>query len=178
MHPAATRRSPTVLFAALIATALGLGVAEKSRAAELEPPTGRVVLRLTGAIEVRNEGDAAAFDLAQLEALPQATLRTETPWTDGLVEFRGPLARTVLAAVGARGERVRASAINDYTVEIPVADFESYPVIFAVRMDGKPMRVRDRGPIWVIYPWSDRAELNTDVYHGRAIWQLRSLVVE
>ena len=73
---------------------------------------------------------------------------------------------------------MRASAINDYTVEIPVADFESYPVIFAVRMDGKPMRVRDRGPIWVIYPWSDRAELNTDVYHGRAIWQLRSLVVE
>ncbi len=179
LDPAAIRLVPTTT---LLATLLSLGIAAGStgeaRAAELEPPTGRVVLRITGAIEARNDGDAAAFDLAQLEALAQTTVRTETPWTDGMVEFRGPLARTVLAAAGARGERVRATAINDYTVAIPVTDLESYSVIFALSMDGKRMRVRDRGPIWVIYPWSDHAELNTDVYHGRAIWQLRSLVVE
>ncbi len=181
LDPAAAKRTPTVIGAALLASLsliLATGATSVARAAELEPPTGRVVLRITGTIEARNDGDAAAFDLAQLEALPQTTLRTETPWTDGVIEFRGPLARAVLAAVGARGERVRAAAINDYVVDIPMADFESLDVIFALRMNGKPMRVRDRGPIWVIYPWSDRAELNTDVYHGRAIWQLRSLVVE
>ena len=128
--------------------------------ADLAAPTGRVVLRISGAIAVRNDGETAAFDMAQLEALPQRTLATATPWTDGVVEFRGPLARAVLEAVGAAGERVRATAINDYSVEIPVADFGSYDVILAVRRDGRPMRVRDRGPIWVIYPWSDHADLS------------------
>ncbi len=178
LEPVATLRFRPFLFAALLGACLTAGSATTARAAELEPPTGRVVLRLSGAIGIRNDGDAAAFDRAQLEAFPQTTVRTETPWTDGMVEFRGPLARDVLAAIGASGERVRATAINDYAVHIPLADFEAYDVILALRRDGEPMRVRDRGPIWVIYPWSDHGELNTDIYHGRSIWQLRSLVVE
>jgi hypothetical protein len=163
---------------ALTCVTLGPGAARSAHAEGLDAPAGRIILRVEGAIGVRNDGDSAAFDRAQLEAFPQVTVRTETPWTDGVVEFRGPLARAVLHAAGASGTSVQATAINDYTVEIPITDFESHDVILAIARDGEAMRVRDRGPIWVIYPWGEHEELRTEVYHGRSIWQLSTLVVE
>ena len=158
---------------AMLALAPGPG-----RAADLERPAGRVLLRVTGAIEKRNDGDAAVFDRAMLEALPQTTVRTTTPWTEGVTEFRGPLGRVLLERVGTTGSQLNATAINVYTVSIPVADFREHDVIIALTRDGKPMRVRDRGPLWVIYPWSDEPQLRTEVHHGRSIWQLKAIAVE
>ena len=40
------------------------------------------------------------------------------------------------------------------------------------------MGVRDRGPMWIIYPWSEHPEISDEIHHGRSIWQLESLVVE
>ena len=180
MQPALTT-TPTPVVRSMI-RALALAWLALSPAAAfasaLAAPGERVVLRITGNLERTNDGDAAAFDLAQLGALPQTTVKTVTPWTEGVTEFRGPLAREVLGHVKARGIRVRATAINDYVIEIPIADFDSYDVILAIARDGKPMGIRDRGPIWVIYPWSEHPELQNEVYHGRSIWQLESLVVE
>jgi hypothetical protein len=112
-----------------------------------------------------------------LESLPQETVATVTPWTDGQTTFTGPLARAVLNLVGAAGTRVEAVALNDYGVVIPTGDFEDYRVILAMLMNGKPMGVRDKGPLWVIYPWSEHPELQTDVVHGRSIWQLKAMNV-
>lgn len=153
-------------------------VAPAADTADLPAPSERVILRIYGAIERHNGGDIAAFDRAQLEALPQTTVRTTTPWTEGVIAFRGPLARDVLETVGAHGTVVTATAINDYQVKIPFADFQSHDVIMALTRDGRRMRIRDRGPIWIIYPWSDHPELRDGLHHGRSIWQLESLTVE
>ena len=48
----------------------------------------------------------------------------------------------------------------------------------ATRIDGQPMRVKDKGPIWIVYPWSGNPALDTPPFHARSIWQLRSLRVE
>ena len=112
-----------------------------------------------------------------LEALPQTVIRTETPWTEGVVEFEGPLLRTVLAHVDARGETLEAVALNDYSVDIPVQDTVDYPVILALKMNGNTLRVRNKGPLWVIYPWDDYRALRSESYYARAIWQLRRLIV-
>ena len=95
-----------------------------------------------------------------------------------MVAFEGPLARDVLERLGASGSRIRAIAINDYVVEIPVSDLLEHRVILAMRRDGKPMSVRDKGPLWIIYPWSDEPALKTEIHHSRSIWQLKQLVVE
>jgi hypothetical protein len=146
--------------------------------APLQAPTGRIILRLSGNIERRNDGDDASFDLTMLEALPQTTVRTISPWTDGESEFVGPLVRVVLERVGARGHSVQARAINDYQVDIPLSDFDEYDVILALARDGRRLRVRDRGPLWIVYPWSERPELRDELHHGRSIWHLKALTVE
>jgi hypothetical protein len=86
-----------------------------------------------------------------------------------------PLAR-LLAAVEPLGTTLEAEAINRYTTSIPVAD-AGLGAFLVTRLEGQPMRVRDRGPIWLIYPWSDQPELDRSLYHERAIWQLRHIVV-
>ena len=147
-------------------------------AESLPAPSGEVILTVRGAIDRKNSPDAALFDRAMLEALGLQTLRTSSPWTDGVVAFLGVPARAVLEAVGARGDKVIASALNDYKAEIPISDFKDYPVLFALKMDGRELTVRDRGPIWIVYPRDDHAELQNERVNSRWVWQLNGLTVE
>lgn len=163
---------PSILAAALTLSALLCGTSFA-----LDTPSGRAVLTISGAIGLKNAGEVARFDMKMLEALPQHSFTTRTPWFDRPVQFTGPLLADVLAAVKAQGGSIRASAINDYTITIPMADASAHQVIVARLLDGKPMAVRDKGPLFVIYPFDSDAALRTSVYYERSIWQLKSLDV-
>ncbi len=147
-------------------------------AAELAPPSGDIILTVTGVIDTTNAAEGAVFDLAMLEALGTLTTVTATPWYDGAHSFTGPLGVDLLKAVGAHGTTLKVTALNDYVTEIPVEDFERYPVLLATRLDGAAMSVRDKGPIFVIYPFDDAPELNNETYYGRSAWQVKSIEVQ
>lgn len=115
------------------------------------------------------------FTRSALESLPQQTIRTKTPWTDGIHEFSGPLVSNVLSAAGRRGRILHCVALNDYAVDIPIEDIERYQPILAMKQDGKVMSTREKGPLWVIFPWSDNSELWTESYFSRSIWQLKEI---
>ncbi len=136
--------------------------------------TSRAVLTVAGKLAVPGAID---FDMPRLAALPQHSLNAGTPWYKSPRRFTGPLLRDVLAACGAQGSRLRMSALNDYRVELPRDDADRYPVIIARLIDDQPMGVRDKGPLFVMYPFDDHAELRSAVYHSRAVWQLRRIDV-
>ncbi len=146
-------------------------------AAALPAPTERVVLTVAGAIRERNGDAGARFDMAMLRALPRTTLRTATPWTAGPQSFEGVLLRDLLATLGATGTSLKARALNDYEVTIPVAEAARYPLLVADTQNGQPMSVRERGPLWIIYPLDDHRELQQPEFHSRMIWQLARLTV-
>lgn len=147
-------------------------------AAALEKPVGKIILTVSGNITNTNAGDKAVFDRDMLEALGSAELSVNTPWTDGRQVFIGVPGKRVLDAVGARGEKMLAKAINDYQVEIPLSDLRNYPVLFALKQNGKYMRVRGKGPIWIIYPRETYPELDTDEITDRWVWQLEEIVIQ
>ncbi len=140
-------------------------------------PEGRVILIVGGEISNANVDDTMQFDRAMLEAFDLHTVVTETPWTDGDVTFEGVLLRDILDAVGATGNTIAAVALNDYTATIPASDADDYDVILAMRQNGARLTVRERGPLWVIYPWSDVPNIQNEVYYSRAIWQLKAIEV-
>ena len=145
----------------------------------LDAPTGRVLLSVTGALRVRNDRDTAAFDMGLLEALPRTSFTTRTPWYPQPRKFTGVLMRDLLGAVGAApGTMLTATALNDYRVAIPSDDLVAHGALLAYWLDDKPMAVRDKGPLVIIYPFDERPELRTAVHYSRAIWQLRSLDVK
>lgn len=144
----------------------------------LDTPTGRPILTISGAISKPNDGAVAKLDMTMIEALPQQTFTTRTPWYDKPVTFTGPLLADVMAAVGAKGSALAATAINDYTITIPMGDVNARKVIMARLIDGKPIPVREKGPLFVVYPFDTDAELRTSVYYERSIWQLKAIEVK
>ncbi len=144
----------------------------------LDPPGGLVVLTVSGNVSEPNVGPDAHFDMGMLARLPQHSFVTSTPWYGAPRKFSGPLLRDVLAAAGARGTRLRATALNDYVVNLPVSDTQQHGVLLAILLDDKPMAVRDKGPLFIIYPFDSNAALRNAVYYSRSAWQLKSIQVQ
>jgi hypothetical protein len=163
------------LAAALFCCLLALGAAP---AAALDPPSGKVVLTMTGKLATRNGPDGAVFDMSLLERLPRHTFTTKTPWYSKPRKFTGVLLRDLLDAVGSAPARLNATALNDYRVEIPLEDVARGNAMLAYLLDDEPMSVRQKGPLVIIYPFDDRPELRSAVHYSRAIWQLRAIDVQ
>jgi hypothetical protein len=144
----------------------------------LDAPKERPILQVSGKIAEKNAGESARFDMKMIEALPQHTFTTSTPWFDKPVKFTGPLLSDVLAAVKASGSTVSAVAINDYKISIPMSDASKFKVIVARQIDDKPIPVREKGPLFVVYPFDSAAELRTSTYYERSIWQLKALDIQ
>ncbi|KQT47960.1 hypothetical protein ASG47_06120 [Devosia sp. Leaf420] len=148
-----------------------------SWAGELAKPAAEPILKVQGAITTMNDGETAAFDLSMLDALPQHTIKATTPWYDGEHEFSGVVIGDLLETLGASGESVTVTALNDYSAEIPMEDIKDYPVILATRVDGEELSVRDKGPLFVIYPFDEHPDLYNEVIFSRSVWQVASLTV-
>lgn len=160
---------------ALLLTMCSLATA--AAAETLPAPEGPVLLTVSGNIAVTNVGDTAQFDRAMLQALGETEIVTDTIWTSGTHRFTGVLLDTLLEAVGAQGALLETTAINDYTVEIPASDATAEGPILAYAMDGNAMSRRDKGPLWVIYPYAADPKYRTEVIYSRSIWQLDRLSV-
>mgnify|MGYP001500240239 CR=1 FL=1 len=174
---AAGRRWRTLPWPVAAALVLLLTAVAAPRGRAVEEPARRVILTVTGALDRAGADGSVDLTLEELERLGTVELVTTTPFTRGPVRFTGVLLRRLLEAVGARGDVVHATALNDYMVEIPRADAARYDVVLATRADGEPLPVRAKGPLWVVYPWSRHPELDSPLYGARSIWQVRSLEI-
>ena len=72
---------------------------------------------------------------------------------------------------------IKIIALNDYAAAVPVGDFARYDVLLATRMAGRAIPVRDKGPLWIIYPLDERPEINNQRFHARMVWQIRTIEV-
>lgn len=168
----------TPLSRRLLIALMGAALLPLAHAQTAPAPQGRVILTISGKIGATNQGNKMVMDMAMLEALPQHSFTTRTPWYDKPVKFTGPLLADVLATAKASGTTVSAVAINDYAIKIPADDARKFKVVVARLMDDKPMPVRDKGPLFVVYPFDSSADLRTSTYYERSIWQLKALDIQ
>lgn len=134
-------------------------------------------MTVTGAIDRTNADGAAQFDLAMLQALEPVTVKTSTIWTDGPQEFVGVSLARLMQEVGAHGTMIAASALNDYTVQIPMTDAVEGGAVLAYSANGQELSVRDKGPLWVIYPYDSSKDFQSEVIYARSIWQVAKMDV-
>ncbi|MBS1164775.1 MAG: Oxidoreductase molybdopterin binding domain protein [Proteobacteria bacterium] len=144
-------------------------------AGELGEPTGEVILTISGSIKnTNNNTGVAEFDLPMLEALAHASLVTTTPWTVGPTAFEGVAITDLLAAVGASGSAMTVTALNDYIATVPVADAQS-GAILAYRINGAYFSIREKGPLWLMYPFDTLPQLRREEIYARSVWQIRKI---
>jgi len=157
-------RLAALLFAVVIAAAL------PARAAELATPAGPVILTVHGKIGHANRGPfnafddaffksgdvsfdrAAVFDRAMLEKLGMHSLTVKYDSWPKPYKLEGPLLRDVLKAAGATGTLATVYALDGYGAKLPLAELEQYPVVLALKADGRWLGLGGRGPAWVVYP--------------------------
>lgn len=168
-----TRRS---LTAALIGAATLPRLAQAADTS-LPVPTGKVILTISGKIGTFNAGDTARFDREMLEALDWSSFTTSTPWYDTPVTFSGVHMGKLMQSVRADGDAVVAAALNDYETKIPMSDFSQFNVLLALKRNGEYMPVREKGPLFIVYPYDSTPELKSQKYYSRSAWQLARLAV-
>lgn len=179
MQPALTPASRRAALSGLLKAGLLSGLTLFGRAAPaLGAPRGRVLLTINGRLARPNADGRGEFDMDMLAALPQRSFTQKTPWYPQARKFTGPLLRDVLAAVGAEGRVIEALALNDYKVSIPFEDVQQHAVLLARLIDDQPMPIRDKGPLFIIYPFGEDERLRTNVYFSRSAWQLRQLDIK
>jgi len=160
-----------------LVAAISLAISTPAIADDAPASIGEIVLTISGQINAINVDDELQLDREALMAIGMQTVETTTIWTKGVQVFEGVPLVALMQLLNVEDGRLLATAINDYTVEIPVSDaIEGGPVI-AVMLNGEQMSIRDKGPLWVIYPYDQSAAYRSEVIYSRSIWQLDRIEV-
>ena len=137
---------------------------------DLQTAPSETILTFTSDLD--GQASDVTLNLAMLEEMDAVTFSTSTIWTEGTQVFTGvPLSRLIHSVDGG-GVSVTLKAMNDYSVTIPLAEVRGdYPIV-AYLNNGEPMSIRDKGPLWVVYPYDLSDEYRSEVVYARSIWQL------
>ncbi len=147
--------------------------------ADFAAPEGPVLLTVTGVPDAATPDGMVQLDREALAAMAGDEFTTSTIWTDGPQTFTGVSLHDLMAALGIDdAEMIIATAVNDYSVEIPASDAQdSTGPIVALTQNGAPMSRRGNGPLWIVYPYDSDPEWQTEQTYSRSIWQLDRLEV-
>ena len=167
-----------VLFAIVLGGVHALWPSPAAHAQSLPKPSGPVILSVSGKVGEVNDGDAARFDLAMLDRLPQSEVATHTPWTEGEQRFSGVRLGELLRLLEAAGSELTLHALNDYSVDMDLRRYIAFGPLLATRRNGQTMAIADKGPVWLVFPEDDYPELNAARVHDLWVWQLTEIRVE
>ncbi|ELP5727455.1 molybdopterin-dependent oxidoreductase [Vibrio vulnificus] len=149
--------------------------------AEIFPPSqGEVILTISGKIANKNSPNGLLFDRDKIESFEQVTINTDNHVIASIFSYRGPRLSDLLnyAGITAESREIIVIAWDDYVAKIPIDDITNYPVILATHENGRQMTLDDKGPLFVVYPFTDYSELRFDLYYNRSVWQVREIKVE
>lgn len=167
------RRNFCLLGAVLAAAVYGAPLAAEG----LKDPVESPILVVVGKIAKTNKGQKAVFDRPMLEAMAQQTIKTTTPWYTGTVGFEGVPISSFVKEIGATGDSLVFTALDDYTREIPIDDLVEKGAILALKRNGEYLSVSDKGPLFVVYPYDSSPELKSEKYYSKSVWQVRRIEV-
>lgn len=125
-----------------------------------------------------HEDQTWSFTLEELKSLPQTGIETETPWTEQSDYYEGIALTDLLAATPIDTDafsQLRMTALNDYAVDAPIQKLTDADAVIVYQRDGEAMPVRDFGPYWMLFPFSDRPELENREIRNVSVWQLKSI---
>lgn len=128
---------------------------------------------------VRNGGEDTTIEISakDLDALPEIEIATTTIWTEGVQTFTGPSLQSLLSSVGVAGGHLSLTALNGYFVEMEYSELTPDAPILARARNGALLSIRDKGPIWLVYPYDSDRMWQTETIFSRSIWQLTEIDV-
>lgn len=118
------------------------------------------------------ESASKEFSRSDLQALPQEEIVTETVWTKGRTVFSGPPLSAIIDAAGLGDGALELVAANGYFVRMEREIIEEDVPIVALLQNGNPMSMRQKGPLWVIFPYDSDEKYQVELIYALSVWQL------
>ena len=141
-------------------------------------PSGQEVLAISGLVTAKNGGDALRFDISTLEQLGLVEYSVHDPWLKDTFTYTGVLLSDLLKYAGTfhTARSVHMVALDDYQVDIPIADINKWPILLATRSNGEYLSVDSYGPTRIIYPYGSHT-IDQTSHNDLWIWSLKSIEV-
>jgi hypothetical protein len=140
-------------------------------------PAKKAELTVTGKITVTNRAGALALDRSIIERMGVEQVRLYEPWTKETLDFRGVWLRDLLAVAGAAPDAatVHIVALDDYAVDLTMADVRAGGIMLAVRDGaGAQIPVDKGGPTRIVFMNGVKAGENADQW----VWSLKSIDIQ
>jgi len=129
-------------------------------------------------VDVSSTAASAQFGLAELQAFPVVSFETETIWTEGVQQFTGVSLLALMSHLDITEGILELQAINDYVVEFPVSGAVEGGPIVAYERNGALMSRRDKGPLWIVFPYDSDPAYQTEEIFSKSVWQLVRIIVK
>lgn len=123
-------------------------------------------------LTVEGIGATQEYSIADLREIDEVEFTTTTNWTEGDILFTGVPLASFVKSLGLTSGTLFATAVNDYSIDFPIEDALNDGPIIAYLMNGEEMSIRDKGPLWIVYPYDSDPSFQSEVAFSRSIWQL------
>ena len=122
-------------------------------------PSQEIVLTISGRVAAKNTSDALNLDIATLEKLGLVKYTVHDPWLKQTITYSGVLMSDQLEYAGTfhAARSVHMVALDDYQVDIPIADINKWPILLATRANGEYLSVDNYGPTRIIHPYGSHS---------------------
>jgi len=162
---------------ALLATACGTSEAAPALR-EVSPATITSLAEVPSpeepVLELDKDGVTVGFDLAALDQLRQVETTVYEPFLEDDVVFSGVLLSELISLVGADGRTTaHFLALDDYEVELTLADVASSGVLLATRQAGEEIPIEEGGPTRLLFPDGSELGRNLDLW----VWSVKEITL-
>lgn len=143
----------------------------------LPSPTKKPILEIGGKVSSTNDGGRALFDLRTLEQLGLVRYSVEDPWLKREVAYTGVLVSDLVKSVrpASSATTMHLVALDDYAVDIALADVERWPIMLATRLDGERMGIENGGPTRIVFPYGLVDGVDELEHKDLWIWNVESI---
>ncbi len=132
--------------------------------------TDKVVLTIKNGSIVKEIKDS------DLKKLKWTSFSSSTPWFASVQKFNGPLLKDVLTLANIKQtDNITVTALDKYQINIPASDAWKEPVILTREINDKPLKIKDKGPTWIVYNFDSKPSLKTDMYYSRSPWSIATI---
>jgi hypothetical protein len=159
------------------ASATAVSAATLKPGQTLPAPVGKPAFVMTGKIAATNQAGGLAFDLPTLEKLAVYDVRLYEPGIKQDTNFRGVWLQDLLAVAGVKADAARLHfvALDDYTVDLTIADVRAGGILLATRAgDGSTLPIDKGGPTRIVFLKGVKSGANPDQW----IWSLKAIDVQ
>ena len=192
MEVQASAARTALVLVAVAALALGCGTAEP--AAPAPPPVsvvkapdpgssavpavpeGKPLLTITGRIGTTNADRALRLDQTDLDRLGLLEMSVNDPWAKQRIALQGTWLRDLvdMARPDSGATSLHLVALDDYQVDLSLADVRDQPVFLATRTgDGTVLPIEDGGPTRIVFADGLADRFSPDMW----IWNIETIEV-